>query len=70
MEPMIKRSVTVTRRALRDEDDPLKDHALLTIDERIALVWDLTAQAWQLQGKNADEFRLSRHIVHLRRLGE
>ena len=64
---MVKRSVQVTRRPLQAEDNPIKDHASLSPAERMALAWDLSLQAWLLQGKALDDSPLSRHIVRIYR---
>ena len=66
---MTARIVRVTKRSLHDEDDPLRAHENLTPSERVALVWELTLQAWAIQGRGDAEPRLARHIVRVYRRG-
>lgn len=41
-----------------------------TAEERLAMVWTLTVQAWLFRGERADESRLRRDVVRvLRRRG-
>lgn len=38
-----------------------------TAEERLAMVWTLTVQAWLFKGERADESRLRRDIVRVLR---
>ena len=64
---MTARIVRVTKRSLQDEDNPLRAHETLTPSERVALVWELTLQAWAFQGRGDAEPRLARHLVRVYR---
>ncbi len=59
--------IRVTRRSLRDEDDPMRDYAERSPAERIALVWELTLQGLAFQGWTDAEPRLARDTVHIHR---
>ena len=41
--------------------------AKLSPAERIAMVWQLTIDAWAFKGEHIAESRLPRHIIHIRR---
>ena len=67
---MARKDIRIRKRSLHDEDNPLLDHASLTMAERVALVWELTVQAWWIQGRTDAEPRLSRDSIRvLRRRG-
>ncbi len=62
---MDRMNIQVRKRSLHDEDNPLLDHQSLTMAERIALVWDLTVQAWQFQMNTDAEPRISKDVVRI-----
>lgn len=43
------------------------DVASLTPAERMAMVWEITKDAWAFMGKPLDESRLQRHVVRVYR---
>jgi hypothetical protein len=49
-------------RKLTDPDD---EYVPASPAERIAMVWELTAEAWSLQGEDLAQRRLQRHITNL-----
>jgi hypothetical protein len=67
---MVCKDIHVRKRSLHDEDNPLLDHASITPAERILLAWELTLQAWRIQGGTDAEPRLQKHVVRVLRRGE
>lgn len=59
--------VRVTRLEDQGKDD---DYATLTPDERVAMVWTLTMQAWMFKEGRLDEQRLRRDVVRIIRDGD
>jgi hypothetical protein len=49
---------------LGDEDDDFVDASPA---ERVAMIWELTAELWSLQGKDCAKQRLQRHVAMLNR---
>ena len=64
---MNRREVEIKFRPLESKSGPDEDDLRLTIEERIALVWPLTVDAWAFKGEPVAESRLPRHIVHILR---
>jgi hypothetical protein len=48
-------------------DERLENRSSLTPEERLALVWPLTVQAWAFGGVDVAESRLPRHLMHITR---
>ena len=46
-----------------------RDYDHLTPEQRLALLWELTKDAWAFMGKPVDESRLPRHVVRVIRRG-
>lgn len=64
----VDRSRAVTRlRRLQDDEDAYLDH--LTAEERMALVWPITLQAWGFKEGLRDEPRLRRDVIRVVRGG-
>jgi hypothetical protein len=59
--------VQIKFRPLRTKGGPDEDDLRLSIEERIALVWPLTVDAWAFKGERVAESRLPRHIVRVLR---
>ena len=47
---------------LGDEDDDFVDASPA---ERVAMIWELTAELWSLQGQDCAQQRLQRHVAKL-----
>jgi hypothetical protein len=69
VDPSPRRDVSIRKRSLHDEDDPTEMHASLSPAERIELSWQLTLDAWEIQGIK-EVPRLARHAVRVLRRGE
>jgi len=57
----MKKTITV----MRQSDPRNSGYVPGTMEERIALVWQLTCEAVSLSGKYDSEQRLQRHITHI-----
>ncbi len=55
------------RKALLANHSSTNDVASLTRGERMAMVWEITKDAWAFMGKPVDESRLQRHVVRVYR---
>ena len=62
---MDRKDIEVRKRSLHDEDNPLLDHASLTMAERIALAWDLSLLAWQIENGSDGEPQFSKDSVRV-----
>jgi deoxyribodipyrimidine photolyase len=62
-----RRDVQIKFRPLRTKGGPDEDDLRLSIEERVALVWPLTLDAWAFKGEPVAESRLPRHIVRVLR---
>lgn len=61
----IDRSHYPTRRVRLADEGRDADVRACTPAERLAMVWQLTVDAYAMRGVNADERRLSRHVVRV-----
>ena len=66
---MKERDLRIKFSPVRSEEGPDENDLLLTMEERIALVWPLTVDAWAFKGDPVAESRLLRHIVRILRGG-
>ena len=65
---MSVRDSTVNKARLGDEDAQ-RDVRRLSASEKLAMVWQITLQAWMFRRGTLDEPRLSRHVVRIVRGG-
>ena len=63
---MKRRDVKIQVQRVQDPKAEFKERRL-TPAEGIALVWDLTVDAWAFKGERIAESGLPRHIVHIQR---
>ena len=57
----------IVRACRADEQEDDTDVLNTTPAERIAMMWQLTLDAWAFTGEPLDESRLPRHIIHILR---
>jgi hypothetical protein len=62
-----RRDIQIKFRPLRSKGGPDEDDLRLSIEERVALVWPLTLDAWAFKGEPVAESRLPLHIVRVLR---
>lgn len=67
--PREARSNWIVRRGTLKDQDREADALAATPGERLAMMWQLTVDAWAFMGKPLDESRLPRHIVRVFRRG-
>ena len=65
----MERSNYPVRRSSLDEQGRDPDYERMTPEQRLAMVWTLTAQAWLLKEGRWDEPRLRRDVVRIVRNG-
>jgi hypothetical protein len=65
----VDRSSYPTRKARLDDPADVSQVLGLTPGERMALVWQLTLDAWAFKEGLIDEPRLRRDVVHVERRG-
>ena len=63
------RSGYPTRKARLEDEGKADDYAGFTPEERVAMVWTLTLQAWMFKEGLVDEPRLRRDVVRIVRGG-
>ena len=66
---MKERDLRIKFSPVRSEEGPDENDLFLTMEERIAMVWPLTVDAWAFKGDPVAESRLPRHIVRILRGG-
>ena len=62
--PAERKITRVTKLTDRDQDSHLRS---TTPAERLAMMWQLTLDAWAFKGESIAELRLPRHIVRILR---
>lgn len=67
MSPSRDRSTYPVRKIILSEEGSTSDVMHLSPSERVALVWQLTAQAWTFKDGTWDEPRLRRDVVRTQR---
>ena len=64
----MQREVTVRKSTLAEQGSE-RDHSDLSPEQRMALIEQLTIDAWAMRGENIAKQRLQRHVVCLERRG-
>ncbi len=67
MAPIKDRTAYKVRKIPLSEEGAYSDLTNLTPSERVALVWQITAQAWTFKDGNWNEPRLRRDVVRTQR---
>lgn len=61
---VLERNIQVRKTSLKEENDDLKN---TTPQERWAMMWQLSLDAWAFKGEPVAEPRLQRHIIRVLR---
>lgn len=64
---MTDRSNWQTRKTTLSEQDQDNDLANATMEERVAMVWPLTVEAWAMKGEDVTRQQMRHDVVRIKR---